>query len=222
MTFDVIAHHHIGEKHNWMNFYEVFSACRNCQRPVSFVLRQMSTTVNPFADGDFAMASGCSLNNFFEVQGFISLKDFRHAQPPEHVPHDIVAIFNEGATCLAVECFNAAGTMFRLCVDKATSALLPKVDRNGLNDYIRRNLGAKLRWLLDNALLPEALRNLAGCIREDGNDGAHGGTLTKAEAEDLLDFTTALLERLYTEPERLRLAQARRDARRQAATSARN
>jgi hypothetical protein len=54
--------------------------------------------------------------------------------------------------------------------------------------------------------LPEALRDLSSCVKEDGNDGAHAGTLTKEDAEDLLDFTTALLERLYTEPKQLALA----------------
>lgn len=55
-------------------------------------------------------------------------------------------------------------------------------------------------------------------MKDDGNDGAHEGTLTQHDADDLLDFTIALLERLYTEPERLRLAKARRDARRSGAT----
>jgi hypothetical protein len=72
--------------------------------------------------------------------------------------------------------------------------------------------------LFDNKILPEALHELSGCIKEDGNDGAHEGTLRKADAEDLLDFTAALLERLYTEPERLRLAQSRRDARRKSSS----
>jgi hypothetical protein len=51
--------------------------------------------------------------------------------------------------------------------------------------------------------------------KEDGNDGAHAGTLTKEDAEDLLDFATALFERMYTEPERLRLARERREKRRE-------
>jgi hypothetical protein len=42
--------------------------------------------------------------------------------------------------------------------------------------------------------------------------------LNKADAEDLLDFTVALLERLYTEPERLKLAKARREERRKPET----
>jgi hypothetical protein len=59
------------------------------------------------------------------------------------------------------------------------------------------------------------VREISTCIREDGNDGAHQGTLTKEDAEDLLDFTTALLERLFTEPRRLEIAQERRKERRE-------
>ena len=43
---------------------------------------------------------------------------------------------------------------------------------------------------------------------------AHTGTLTKAEADDILDFTTALLERLFTETKKLELAEQRRLQRR--------
>ncbi len=63
-------------------------------------------------------------------------------------------------------------------------------------------------------LLPEVLKDLSSAIKEDGNDGAHQGTLKKVDAEDVMDFTVALLERLYTEPERLRLAKERRENRR--------
>jgi hypothetical protein len=42
----------------------------------------------------------------------------------------------------------------------------------------------------------------------------HVGNLTKQDAEDLVDFTIALLERLITEPKKLELAEARRKARR--------
>jgi hypothetical protein len=69
--------------------------------------------------------------------------------------------------------------------------------------------------LNDNHLLPESLRDLSTCVREDGNDGAHTGTLSKEDAEDLLDFTKILLERIYTEPERVRQASERRTRRRE-------
>jgi hypothetical protein len=91
---------------------------------------------------------------------------------------------------------------------------LPESDSNGLNAKIRRSLGLRLKWLFEQSLLPNALEDLSSCIKEDGNDGAHEGTLGKEDAEDILDFTFALLERMYTEPERLRLAKERREARR--------
>jgi hypothetical protein len=74
-----------------------------------------------------------ALNNFVRIEGHVSLKDMAGEEPPEHLPPEIEAVFKEGATCLAVGCFNAAATMFRLSVDLATKSLLPTEDGNGLN-----------------------------------------------------------------------------------------
>jgi hypothetical protein len=149
-----------------------------------------------------------------QVHGFINIKDQATVAPPEHVPPDIANVFREAATCLRVECWNAAGTMFRLCVDLATRPMLPNEDVEGLNAKTKRDLGLRLPWLFANNKLPASLRDLSKAIREDGNDGAHQGTLTKEDAEDLLDFTVALLERIYTEPKKLELAEQRREQRR--------
>jgi Domain of unknown function (DUF4145) len=105
--------------------------------------------------------------------------------------------------------------MFRTCVDLATRPMLPEEDVSGLNKKTRRDLGLRLPWLFDNGKLATDLRDLSTAIREDANDGAHQGILTKEDAEDLMDFTTALLERIFTEPERLRIAKERRQKRRQ-------
>ena len=155
-----------------------------------------------------------ALNKYFQAKRYISLKDQGAAAPPEHVPEDIAKVFREGATSLVVECWNAAGTMFRVCVDLATRPTLPDGEVPGLTKKVRRDLGLRLPWLFDNGKLPADLRELSSAVREDGNDGAHQGTLKKEDAEDLLDFTTALLERIFTEPTRLRLAKERRLKRR--------
>jgi Domain of unknown function (DUF4145) len=75
-----------------------------------------------------------------------------------------------------------------------------------------------LQWLFEKNLIDPALRELAKCIREDANDGAHVGNLSKEDAEDILDFTFTLLERLVTEPERLKQAEKRRIERRKRKT----
>jgi len=146
----------------------------------------------------------------------VSLRDNVSVKAPEHVDGELKNAFNEGSACLSIECYNAAATMFRLCVDLVTRPLLPAVDgpEPKPNPKQRPDLGLRLPWLFDKGKLPSDLRDLADCIKEDGNDGAHVGTLTKADAEDLIDFTSALLERLVTEPKKVQLANERRAARR--------
>lgn len=214
ITFDVTQEHFIRKRYDWQNWYETFCICRHCKRATTFVLSQ-----NLNSDHDAVHKNGLlkltgAINQYMSIEGFLSLKDAAAIEPPEHLPDAIAAAFSEGAKCLAIDCYNAAATMFRLCADIATRQMLPKADESGLNAKVRRNLGLRLAWLLDTGRLPEALRDLSSCVKEDGNDGAHEGTLSKEDADDLLDFITALLERMYTEPERLRLAKERRDARR--------
>lgn len=214
-TFDVLSHKIVGYQYDWQTWYEAFSICRHCHRSTVFVLAEKGIPEKEFLkkSGGPSSVNG-SINGLIRIETFISLKDAAGVEPPEHLPPAIHAAFVEGATCQAVGCHNAAGTMFRLCVDLATRPLLPEGEENGLNRKVRRDLGLRLPWLFDNGVLPEGLRELSSCIKEDGNDGAHAGTLTAEDSEDLLDFTNALLERMYTEPKRIELAKARREERR--------
>lgn len=214
ITFDVAASNIFRIDYGWQNWYEIFCRCRHCKRTSIFIVAE-----SVHADYQHVHAVGLlkletSLNNYVEIKGHISLKDQSIVPPPDHVPPNIAAIFIEGSTCLAVGCYNAAATMFRLCVDLSTRHMLPLEEAEGLNTKTRRDLGLRLPWLFKNKVLPEILQDLSSCIKEDGNDGAHAGTIGEPEAEDLLDFTAALLERIYTEPERLRIANERRKARR--------
>jgi Domain of unknown function (DUF4145) len=214
ITFDLVAATITEVRYGWQNWYEAFGLCRRCLRTTIFVLSESVNRDYHHLHKVGLLKLQEAVNNYVDVESYISLKDRATVPPPEHTPKNLEAVFREGATCLAVGCNNAAGTMFRLCVDLATRPLLPAGEAPGLNAKTRRDLGLRLPWLFDNHLLPEAVRELSTCIKDDGNDGAHAGTLTRAEAEDLLDFTRVLFERLYTEPERLRLAQERRESRR--------
>lgn len=216
MTFDLTAQTDVVKvEYDWQHWYEAFCICRRCDRGTIFILAETGLEVRDIIRTNGLPKLNRAVNNLVRVEGFVSRKDEAGIPPPEHTPVEIAAVFSEGATCLVVRCFNAAAVMFRLCVDLATRSRLPGTDGNGLNAAVRRNLSQRLRWMFDHGLLPEALREFSTCIREDGNDGAHQGTLKKEDAEDLLDFTTSLLERLYTEPERLRLAGERREKRRE-------
>jgi Domain of unknown function (DUF4145) len=223
ITFDVMALHLVRFSHGWHHTFEAFAICRHCQRSTVFVLEENTNhDTHMFASMSPMQVEGVALNEYFNVRGHISLKDQGAIPPPEHLPEQIANVFREGATCLAVDCHNAAGTMFRMCLDLATRPMLPQEDVPGLNKRTRRDLGLRLPWLFDNGKLPSDLRDLSTCVREDGNDGAHQGTLTEEDAEDLLDFTVAMLERLFTEPERLKMARERREKRRATSDAPRN
>lgn len=213
MTFSVLKDVLVGERRGWQNCYETFCSCRHCFLTATFTLVQRESLPAEILKSGLTSQT-TTVNRWVSVEGFIGLNNMVSVQPPDHLPENIEAVFREGATCVAACCHNAAATMFRLCIDLAIRPLLPIEDTPGLNARTRRDLGLRLPWLFDNGKLPEALRELSTCVREDGNDGAHAGTLTKDDADDLLDFTVALLQRMYTEPERLRLAQERRDKRR--------
>jgi hypothetical protein len=214
MTFDLVNQLPTVMNYNWQQHWEAFCICRNCFRSTVFVLEQ-----NDYKDSDFLRKNKLSniefsVNQVARVKSHISQKDEIADQPPEYLPDEVNSIYIEGAACMAIGCHNAGATMFRLCIDLATKSMLPEQDEDGLNNRIRRSLGLRLEWLFKHHKLPQALEELSSCIKEDGNDGAHEGTLSEEDAADILDFTYVLLERLYTEPKRLELAKARREARR--------
>ena len=215
ITFDVFYDIPIERHRNWQVWYEAFCVCRACHHSTVFILSQKNHNAAEYLDKNSVSGIKGTVNDYVVVENHLSLKDESSTKPPEHLPDKILAVFEEGATCLAVDCYNASATMFRLCIDLATKPMLPEKDENGLNKQIRRNLGSRLPWLFDKEVLPKSLRDLSSCIKDDGNDGAHEGTLDKEDVEDILDFTFELLERIFTEPERLRIAKERRTKRRE-------
>jgi hypothetical protein len=217
ITFDVLAHKLIGQRNNWQSIFETFCVCRACHRSTVFVLKLNEYHVREEVEAKGPSGlKGPSIDLFMSVERHIGLADMGVAKSPDHLPPEIAAVFEEGAKCLAVGCPNAAATMFRMCLDLSTRVLLPPEGQaDGPNAKQRRDLGLRLPWLFDKGVLPSSLRELAQCIKEDGNDGAHAGTLTEDDALDLLDFTERLLDRLFSEPARLQAAAARRLTRRE-------
>ena len=215
ITFDLTSAVVITIQHGWQRHWEAFCVCRHCSHPSIFVLLQNDIKHESFLKTTALQQLNASVNQVATVKGHISLKDEIAQQPPEHLPENIHSTFLEGASCMAIGCYNAGATMFRLCIDLATKTMLPEENENGLNNKIRRSLGLRLKWLFDNKILLNALEELSTCIQEDGNDGAHQGILSEEDAQDILEFTFALLERLYTEPRKLELAKARRETRRE-------
>lgn len=218
ITLDILEHVGVAVHHGWQNEYEAYAVCRNCHKSSILILQDKTIELRDYILRNKGPSKFIgAITKFLNIAGYISLKDEISSEPPDHLPQDIHAIFIEASRCNSIGCFNAAGTMYRLCLDLATKSLLPEQDENGLNRRTRRDLGLRLPWLFENGRLPIALQELSSCVKDDGNDGAHAGTLTREDADDLHDFSVAILERLFTEPRRLELAKERR-AQRRAAT----
>ena len=213
-TFDVLSFTAVDLKHGWQEWYETFCRCRACKRTTIFVLSQSLQSDPEMFRRRGLMNHDDSLNNYCEIISFINYSDLGSVDPPEHLPDEVKTAFEEASRSHTIGCWNAAGCMFRTCIDLATRNLLPIEETSGLNQYTRRNLAPRLTWLFENGILPSNLSDLSSCVREDGNDAAHMASLGKEDAEDLLDFTVALLERIYTEPKKVEIALERRHERR--------
>jgi hypothetical protein len=222
ITFDLLKSVLLGVDREGFRSFEAFSVCRHCQKSTVFLIKHSNKSVlqqrQVLASDDSIRNWSTSLDGIFDITGHIAIKNFFQISPPDSLPLPIKAAFEEGAACLSIQCHNASATMFRLCVDLATRPLLPDPQDNSRsqpNSKQRRDLGLRIPWLFSNNLIPADLSSLAHAIKEDGNDGAHQGNVGKEECDDILDFTRLLLERLYTEPEKIKAAQQRREVRRQ-------
>lgn len=214
-TFDVLAANPTGFAYGWQQWYETFCRCRACEKTTIYVLSQNMNSDHSAFRKKGIMNHDDSLNKYCDVERFINIGDVKAVSPPDHLPPEVKLAFEEAARSLAIDCWNAAGCMFRTSIDLATKGLLPKEEVEGLDRHKRRNLAPRLTWLFDSGRLPADLRELSSCVREDGNDAAHDATLTKEDAQDLLDFTVTLLERIYTEQKKLEIALERRQQRRE-------
>lgn len=221
MTFDLIQENQLGKSPRSGRGFridcrvvEVFCVCRKCEKSTVFTIWEKTVQgVGGAFGGNPVLAVGGAVNRYADSCGPVTLKDIAAQKPPADLPDNIHTAFQEGATCLAVGCFNAACAMFRLCIDLAAKeklAPISDVSRTVKNGSLK----SKLDKLKERGELPPALHELSTCIKDYGNDGVHDGTLQKVDAENLLDFTRELLEHLYTNPAKLKLATDRRAERR--------
>ncbi|UML94856.1 DUF4145 domain-containing protein [Shewanella xiamenensis] len=211
-TFDVCTVEFTDESAGIKNvfYYEVPMQCRNCRR--LSIVRAYTYDEGVVRNLELRIAQANLLKDILKVSNFITLADIQVSPPPEHLPQNVHNAFIEGAKCYAAGCYNAAGAMFRLSLDLASKSQLPNEDT--LTTHRQKTyLADRLEWLFDNKHWPASLKDMVTCIRQDGNDGAHDGELGEDEAYDIMDFSFMVLEKIYTEPERIRISQERRASR---------
>jgi hypothetical protein len=200
ITFDVLSMVRVND-----HYFEFFCKCRRCSTSTIFRAKIHDKYKHSFSStGDVPKVP--SLNSCIYAISYISLRDENSILCPDHAPQNLTEVFNEGASCYSIGCYNASVAMFRLCLDLDTKPLAQQHSITGM-------LGHRLVKLFKQNLLPIELEELSHCIKENGNDGAHDGTITKDEALDVMEFTISYLETRHTMPERIRLRREAREAR---------
>ncbi len=217
MTFDVMSYNDfgIGETYEMPRQYEIFAVCRNCKKATTFfVTQRKEIRADSFSHPDIIMRIRDSLNLYFVVNDFIRLSENPPQSPPEFIPDNIRAVFEEGAISISTKSWNAAGGMFRLCLDLTTKNMISEDKPEDLPKDAKNKLAPRIDWLFKEKRLPEDLKDIASIIRQDGNDGAHDGTLQEHDALTLLEFTVELLEDIYTRKAKKEIANKRTQDRR--------
>lgn len=205
--------------------WEFFSICRRCKAACC-----LKGSIRPDATSNLRNVGNVVFNSITKLV-VENLKagnqdighffhDFHHKviipeslAHPQYLPSKIENIFIEATKCLTLDCYNAAGSMFRLCLDITTKKILEKNEHLHPSNKDKNTIHSRLVWIFEKQILNNNLEELSRCIKDDGNDAAHDGSLTKDDAYNLYDFTYELLEQVFTQPERIKLARERRQQR---------
>lgn len=113
-------------------------------------------------------------------------------EAPQHTPGNPRRYYLQGLNALRRDDYDAAGTMFRKCLDSALKALAP----GG-----KGTLQQRIDKLPASTGVTDAMKEWAHVIREDGNDAAHeDDPFERNEAELLQSFTELFLTYAFSLP----------------------
>jgi hypothetical protein len=120
-------------------------------------------------------------------------------------PRDIQVAFEEACACYRAAAFTASAIMCRKTLEGICAV-------HGVNE---RSLSTALRMMRSSGLIDERLFEWSDSLRVAGNEAAHGVGLSIAQpdAKDILEFTNAILDYLFSYRDRFEQFKARRAAR---------
>lgn len=125
------------------------------------------------------------------------------------VPRSVATAYEEAVRCVTVRAYAAMALMCR----KALEALIAE------HKVSARNLSEALKAMRDQGLIEQRLYEWADALRLTGNQAAHdvAENISREDARDVLDFTSAIIEYVFTFRDRFEVFKERR-ARKKPAT----
>lgn len=119
-----------------------------------------------------------------------------------NAPREIQIAFEEARACYRARAHTAAAIMCRKTLEGICTA-------HSVNE---RNLVSALKRMKDQGLIDDRLFEWSDSLRVAGNEAAHGvGTvISEADARDILEFTNAILDYLFSYRDRFEQFKKRR------------
>ena len=121
------------------------------------------------------------------------------------LPRPLQVAFSEAQSCFRAKAYTAAAIMCRKALEGICVAHEAKA----------RGLVAQLRELKERGIIEHRLYEWADALRISGNEAAHDVAVTVShdDARDILEFTNALLEYVFTFRDRFEAFKIRREQR---------
>jgi hypothetical protein len=164
----LVTTYECSDREDWPPGKILFLVCPNCQNPFLFVEEN-------------------HCGNWSGPERLYPPEDTR-INP--YLPKPIRLAYGEALSCFKAKAFTATAIMCRktlegLCVE---------------HGIVGRNLVLALKEMRDKGIIESRLYEWADALRISGNEAAHDVniTISAEDASDILDFTNALLEYIFT------------------------
>ena len=118
------------------------------------------------------------------------------------IPSSIALTYLEAQTCFRAKAYTATAIMCRKTLEGIAEE----------HKITVRNLASALKEMRDKGIIESRLYEWADALRISGNEAAHGVSITISpqDAKDILEFTNALLEYVFTFQDRFQQFKKRR------------
>lgn len=198
MTFNVradAAHKQFAKQRSALAF------CAKCDMPVVVKAEREGRTQLPH-NWNLTGEEGCLLEQpHLTVHGVWPPSQTIDA--PQHLPEKVLRSYMEAAKARRAELWNAACSSYRRCLELALKEFAP--------DVAARALMGRIDKLAAEHRITPALQAWAHDLRLDGNEAVHGDEeATEEVTSQMHHLTYFLLTYLYTLPQQIEAAQARR------------
>jgi hypothetical protein len=180
--------------------WAVFATCSSCHMPIA--LRMLNNTPNSIPNPNNYGGNIGAPNGPFQIMEIFPSQPVIDA--PGSVPAGVEKAFKQAAESRRGGHYDAAAAMYRKAMEVALKGLSPEIEAWKIEKRIDK--------MAAEGLITNDLKDWAHELRLDGNDAVHEDEMTKEVIDQMHSLCTFLLTYLFTLPEQVKAARARRDA----------